>query len=250
MEKNIVTIFVMAYNNVPTIKLPNCYKIVDCGHSYHKYFQSINIIYDDILDNISNENKYYSELTGLYWTWKNDNSSIKGLVCYRRFLVKLFPYFHILKENEIKKVLKKYDIILSKKKYLGGATVRKQFELGVSNENIVLLEKIIKKMYPEYIESMNYIWKQKKLSAFNIMISTKKLYDEYCEWLFSILFEMEKFVDYSTVNGYKVRIFAFISERLLPVWVDHKKLKVKYFRKYNTEWKKFLKLKLQKKTEK
>lgn len=242
-------VYVMAYGKFKKEKLPNCYKYILCGADQIEYLNQD--IKDNTYDNISSLNKYYSELTGLYWAWKNDNySSIKGLVCYRRFLISLFPFPHYITEKSINRYLAKYDIIMSKKKGLGGLTVREQFEKGVSSENISICENIIKEKYPEYVDDMNYVWNEKKLSAFNIMICKKEVFDDYCEWLFSILFEMHSKIVLEELSGYQMRIFAFVSERLLPIWVRHNNLRIKYCVKYNTQWRKFLFLKLKHKTEK
>ena len=45
-----------------------------------------NIQRDDTGDNIANRNNQYSELTALYWAWKNLNADYIGIVHYRRYM--------------------------------------------------------------------------------------------------------------------------------------------------------------------
>ena len=67
------------------------------------------------------------------------------------------------------------------------------------------------------------------------MFCKKKLFDSYCEWLFDILFEMEKYVDLTHLDEYQKRLYGFLSERLLNVWVKHNKLKAKHLNIINIE---------------
>ncbi len=46
----------------------------------------LDYIRDDIGENISNKNKNYCELTGIYWMWKNVDANYYGLMHYRRYL--------------------------------------------------------------------------------------------------------------------------------------------------------------------
>jgi hypothetical protein len=53
----------------------------------------------------------------------------------------------------------------------------------------------------------------------NMIITRKEIFDEYCSWLFSLLFELEQRIDISSYNAYQARIWGFLSERLLRVWL-------------------------------
>ena len=48
----------------------------------------------------------------------------------------------------------------------------------------------------------------------------KEFFDQYCEWLFDVLFELENRLDISTYNKNDSRVFGFVSERLLDVWIE------------------------------
>ena len=54
---------------------------------------------------------------------------------------------------------------------------------------------------------------------FNMFVMKKDYFDQYCEWLFDILFELERRLDISTYNKNDRRVFGFVSERLLDVWI-------------------------------
>jgi hypothetical protein len=60
---------------------------------------------------------------------------------------------------------------------------------------------------------------------FNMMIMKKELVDDYCSWLFPILFEMsEKLETYAADNGlsaFENRFPGRVSERLFNVWLQY-----------------------------
>ena len=67
---------------------------------------------DNTGDHISEKNCYYSELTGMYWVWKNSHAKVVGTCHYRRYLLneqgKLFT------EAQILSLLQQYDVITTK----------------------------------------------------------------------------------------------------------------------------------------
>ena len=55
-------------------------------------------------------------------------------------------------------------------------------------------------------------------------------------WLFDILFKYEEETNLADYKDYQERIFGFLSERLITLWIHHKRLNYKelhlvYFKK-------------------
>lgn len=59
------------------------------------------------------------------------------------------------------------------------------------------------------------------------MIMPKSIYDCYCEWLFSILFEVLKDLDLSEYDKNSQRAVGFMAERLLTVWLLNQNYRIK-----------------------
>ncbi len=184
---------------------------------------------DNTGDNISKKNKNYSELTGLYWIWKNVDNEYIGLCHYRRYFsfddkryrnVKKIKY----KEKEIENLLTKYDIILP---YIAtGLSLEEGYKKAHIAQDWEELKKVIKEVSPEYYEIALKIFNGYEFYPFNMFIAKKEIIDGYCEWLFKILLELEKRIKIST-DPYQARVFGFISERLMKVYIVKNNLKVK-----------------------
>ena len=59
------------------------------------------------------------------------------------------------------------------------------------------------------------------------IITKKHLFDEYMQWLFNILFTLEKRIDISNYDSYQKRVYGFLSERLFNVWIEKNKDRLK-----------------------
>lgn len=205
--------------NVP---LDPTYQPLQVGSAVH---EDLGYLRDDTGENISSQNCYYSELTGLYWIWKNvKNKDYVGTCHYRRYLIN--EQEKVFTKQEYEELLKKYDLITTKKVHLNNS-----YYYGFSaNHNIAALDmtgQMIREKYPEYYETFEQLVHGPKTYFGNIFVTKKALYDEYCEWLFSIFFEVQKRIDMKTgEDAYHKRVFGFISEFLLLVWTTVKGLRV------------------------
>ena len=68
-----------------------------------------------------------------------------------------------------------------------------------------------------------------------MMFCRAEIFDAYCEWLFSILFELEKTVDLNKLISYQKRIYGFLSERLLNVWMIKNNQTIRHLDIINSE---------------
>ena len=83
--------------------------------------------------------------------------------------------------------------------------------------------KVITEKYPEYADAFEQLVNGRQTYFGNILVTSKILFDEYASWLFSIFFEVAERIELETgEDAYHKRVFGFISEFLLLVWVTVK----------------------------
>lgn len=205
---------------------------------------------DNTGDNISCKNFGYAELTAIYWLWKNSDADIKGLFHYRRFL-DLNPYSEhsnqdiyeysldcdfssekFLKELDISKkcindLMSEYSIITRKKEDLkdwSNYTVRSHYEAEHHIEHLDRALDIIKSDYPGYYQTAINLINGSQSYFTNMFIMDAKHYDEYCSWMFDILFKIEKELNlYDKTlapNTKRARWAGFLGERLTAIYIQ------------------------------
>ena len=179
---------------------------------------------DDSLENISAKNKNFCELTALYWAWKNLDCDFLGLVHYRRHFAGKqqgkTKFDRIITTAELETLLTQVPLIMPKKRNYFIESNYSQYVHAHHAEDLAVTQTIISEKYPEYLPAYNKVMKRTTGYRFNMCIMRKDLLDNYCSWLFDILFEVEKRLDISNYSTYDARVFGFISERLLDVWVE------------------------------
>lgn len=209
------------------LKIPRGYNIIGVG----KYgIENVpHILNDAVGDNISKKNSNYCELTAIYWLWKNyELPDYIGICHYRRYFVEGF-FSKIYKIEKIEKIMKKYDTILPHK-------VKKEPDVwgyfcnSISGyeKDLISLEKLIKEEYKDYYASFETVMHSESCSYCNMAVMKRENFCDYCSWLFEVLENYEKYVDLTGYTKQQQRIYGFMSEFLLNVWLLKNDKKIKY----------------------
>lgn len=171
----------------------------------------------DLLDcegeNISSKNSNYSELTALYWIWKNllmnrtsgGSEEYFGLAHYRRILRLTADDILKLSDNDVDAVLPypmpyEPDIASHHRRYL-----------SESDWNAALAA--LRELQPDYAEGLSKILGQQYFYNYNIILARGNVLADYCAWLFPILERIEQL---SVPKGWERhdRYIGYIGETL------------------------------------
>ncbi|QQP83821.1 DUF4422 domain-containing protein [Pediococcus acidilactici] len=215
-----VKIMVAAHKEFPMPKERELYLPVLVG-AKRNYKPGIDYQRDDDGENISEKNPNYNELTAIYWAWKNLDADAVGLVHYRRFLSKKrkSDLENILNKREVEELLAKTPIILPKKRKYYIETNYSHYIHAHHQEPIDVTRKVIVDKYPEYLDAFDQMMKRTSAHMFNMFVMKKELFNEYASWLFDILTQVEKQIDISEYSVQEARVFGYLAERLMDVWI-------------------------------
>lgn len=186
---------------------------------------------DDSGENISEMNPKCCELTGMYWLWKNVDADYYGLVHYRRHLSNGHksnnPYDKVLRRDDLKIILESNDIVLPRKRNYFIETLYSHYANTHYGEHLDVTREILCEMNPDYVQQYDKTMKRTYAHMFNMFIMKKEHFCAYCEWLFPILFELDKRIDSSEYDAFQGRYLGRVSELLLDVWLETNKLTYK-----------------------
>ena len=179
---------------------------------------------DDTGDNISQKNITFCELTGVYWAWKNLDAEVYGLCHYRRYFsgkgIWKGKKELLLSRKEIESLLSDHDIILPKKRHYWIETRGSQYAHAHHAEDLACMEAVLAERCPDYLPAWKHMLDTRSGHICNMFVMRKGHFDAYCVWLFELLFEAEKRLDISMYTVNDRRVFGFLGERLLDVWVE------------------------------
>ena len=208
----------------------------------------LDMLRDNTGENISEKNEIYCELTAQYWAWKNNkDADYYGFMHYRRHFmfteeamlnkngeIRKFEEINDeyieecgLDEKSIRRILNGVDVIVPTIEPVipEGKNIYEHYYLypDQHKEDYELMLEAIGQLYPEYLETaMEY---SKGIEGYfcNMFIMKRDIFDEYSEWLFSILGYMENKKDFSMYSISEYRVLAYLAERLLGIFVTYLK---------------------------
>lgn len=198
---------------------------------------------DNIGDNISAKNRNYCEMTAYYWVWKNVlHDDIVGVGHYRR--IPGISDNELYTEEKLREIFVDHDAILAGNLNHSDSKVPYKNDHNIENVSIPhdstysqyahthhrvdfdLAWEAIDKYYNDYEEDfMNYIVFGKLFIPCNILVAKKPVFDDFCEWMFKILFFVEKHSPYEIYDNYNKRVFGFLAERLFALYFIHNKIR-------------------------
>lgn len=242
-------------NNLPSIKIfvathkayaiprDDIYTPIQVGRELAKT-KLPQTIGDNTNDNISSKNPVFCELTALYWAWKNTDADYIGLVHYRRHFKN--PYNkstsrsyetkaksaktaqklqQVASSQAIRKILQSTDAVLPKKRKYYIENLYNHYSKTMNPEPLLKVRAIIEHKCPEYLAEFDKLKQRRSAHMFNMLLMKKDILNSYCDWLFPILFELEKQVDSTNWSDFQKRYAGRISERLLDVWINTNNIK-------------------------
>jgi len=169
---------------------------------------------DDQGDNISEDNPYYGELTGLYYIWKNlefDEADIVGYCHYNKRLnisfedvMKYFSFSPMNKEGTRWIVMKQVHMPCH----------------AYPEDTTVLLD-VLREYYPDYYDAWERVFDasgEGYCSSGQMFYTTAEELDKYCTFLFGVLEKVRNRIGNVDREAYHKRYCAFFGERLTNVY--------------------------------
>lgn len=176
---------------------------------------------DNLGDNISHKNRNYCELTGTYYAWKNSRTSYKGLCHYRRI-------FDISKE-QLQTLINRHedvDVILPYPS-VHYPDISGQHKRYINEDDWNAMLMAMKEVAPEYYEAyIKDVSKQNYFYNYNMVIAKSEVFDDYCNFLFTVL---EKTEELTVPKGWERadRFAGYLGENLTTIYFRKNRDKLK-----------------------
>jgi hypothetical protein len=204
-------------------------KIYVAGCSTNKFLPLDNIREKYLVDkthegrNIDFLNKWYCELTALFYLWQHNTDSVVGLEHYRAY------FWHNgrpLCESDATDLLKTSDVIAPGYSYpfMGKPYLRVELDNCVRRTTDIfcnVLRKFNAGLTTHFVNFLN----GKRLWCCNMFVAPRDIMDKWCKLIFPLLAEFEKV---SPLNGSNLRREGYFTEFLFGAWLEYNKYSIQH----------------------
>ena len=172
---------------------------------------------DNIGENISDLNYLYGELTGLYWIWQNIHDiDYVGICHYRRYF--LNEQGKEITREDCLRFLADTEVLISKHGDCRG-NYREHYGRAHNVKDLEAVGRALKRLYPECGEIFEEVMNGNIFFSGNLMVTGLPVLKAYAEWLFTIFAEASQEIDVSGYDSYHRRVYGFLSEQMLYVYM-------------------------------
>jgi hypothetical protein len=203
---------------------------------------------NDSGENIAHLGKFYNEVSGKYWLWKNRTfSEIVGLCHYRRYfnlipiedpapILYVEPCPMVLEflssstqKEQIQAALKCFDVIVARALFMPQSIEQQYLSLHPAIHWHRFWE-IAVELYPHYSRFLPFLRVSNKCHFWNMIITKKLWLNEYAEQLFKILEILTLELGFSEAQSGKryqdYRYPAYLAERFLTFYLHANRARV------------------------
>lgn len=173
---------------------------------------------DNTGDNICQKNPRYSELTALWWGWRNLDCPALGLVHYRRHFAGTGER-KILALREAQALLARVPVIVPKPRNYVIESVASHYAHTHDATHLDALRAGVAAVSPSWLPAFDQVMRSTSAHMFNMLIMRREVLDPYCTWLFNVLEATEKRIDFAGMSAFEERCVGRLAEFLLDVWL-------------------------------
>ena len=234
-----VNIFVAAHKT-GWPDLPQGYTVIQVGAALQDHLPHAGA-WDDAGENISKKNRNYCELTALWWIAHHAKEEILGLAHYRRLFSfapcrnPFLEQYHwtpddprlvdALRTKNVPAMLDGCDMLLPYAQYFK-ETVAGQYRIHHRADDLSAMVAAFDHLHPKERDVLRRSLQGCREYGYNMFIARRELFCAYADWLFEILEDVEAQITISD-DPYQARVFGFLSERLMNVFVETHHLRVR-----------------------
>lgn len=179
---------------------------------------------DNVGNHISDLNFLYGELTGLYWIWQNIHElDYVGLSHYRRYFLNNQGMY--MNREEYLDLLMENDVLVSQHMECENSYLE-HYGKAHNIHDLKAVGRAIEKLYPEYVPSFQKAMQGKIFYSGNLMVTSLPILKGYARWLFTVFAEASEEIDVSGYDNYHRRVYGFLSEQMMYVYVLKNELRI------------------------